>query len=80
MASLLPDGTMIAERHLPVATGVRPDKRRLASRTIIAAGPDHGAAWPSFSLIAAYELLMRQIRRAAESRPSRRKCSQAGRQ
>ena len=28
------------------------------------------AAWPSFSLIAAYELLMRQVRRAAEaSRP-----------
>jgi Protein of unknown function (DUF2637) len=25
------------------------------------------AAWPSFSLIAAYELLMRQVRRAAES-------------
>jgi hypothetical protein len=25
------------------------------------------AAWPSFSLIAAYELLMRQVRRAAET-------------
>ena len=34
------------------------------------------AAWPSFSLIAAYELLMRQVRRAADSasseRPARR--------
>jgi hypothetical protein len=29
------------------------------------------AAWPSFSLIAAYELLMRQVRRAAEASPSR---------
>jgi len=29
------------------------------------------AAWPSFSLIAAYELLMRQVRRAAEAHPSR---------
>jgi hypothetical protein len=30
------------------------------------------AAWPSFSLIAAYELLMRQVRRAAEAGASRR--------
>src|ERR1700728_1187134 len=29
------------------------------------------AAWPSFSLIAAYELLMRQIRRAPEASTSR---------
>ena len=29
------------------------------------------AAWPSFSLIAAYELLMRQVRRAAETGASR---------
>ena len=29
------------------------------------------AAWPSFSLIAAYELLMRQVRRAAEDDASR---------
>jgi hypothetical protein len=29
------------------------------------------AAWPSFSLIAAYELLMRQVRRAAEASTSR---------
>src|SRR5580658_6895555 len=28
------------------------------------------AAWPSFSLIAAYEVLMRQIRRAAEASSS----------
>jgi Protein of unknown function (DUF2637) len=31
------------------------------------------AAWPSFSLIAAYELLMRQVRRAAESGASGRR-------
>ena len=30
------------------------------------------AAWPSFSLIAAYELLMRQVRRAAEEIASQR--------
>src|SRR5580692_7066370 len=29
------------------------------------------AAWPSFALIAAYELLMRQVRRAAEASTSR---------
>jgi hypothetical protein len=31
------------------------------------------AAWPSFALIAAYELLMRQVRRAAEASPSRQR-------
>ena len=31
------------------------------------------AAWPSFSLIAAYELLMRQVRRAAENAASGRR-------
>ena len=31
------------------------------------------AAWPSFSLIAAYELLMRQVRRVAESAASERR-------
>jgi hypothetical protein len=31
------------------------------------------AAWPSFSLIAAYELLMRQVRRAAETAAPRRR-------
>jgi uncharacterized protein DUF2637 len=38
------------------------------------------AAWPSFSLIAAYELLMRQVRRAAEAstaRPRRQSCRSA---
>ncbi len=30
------------------------------------------AAWPSFSLIAAYELLMRQVRRAADAAASGR--------
>ena len=31
------------------------------------------AAWPSFALIASYELLMRQVRRAAEAGASRRR-------
>jgi hypothetical protein len=31
------------------------------------------AAWPSFALIASYELLMRQVRRAAEAGTSRRR-------
>jgi Protein of unknown function (DUF2637) len=31
------------------------------------------AAWPSFSLIASYELLMRQVRRAAETAVPRRR-------
>jgi hypothetical protein len=35
------------------------------------------AAWPSFSLIAAYELLMRQVRRAAEAAPSERSSSRS---
>jgi hypothetical protein len=38
------------------------------------------AAWPSFALIASYELLMRQVRRAAEAGLSRqRSASQRGR-
>jgi Protein of unknown function (DUF2637) len=36
------------------------------------------AAWPSFSLIAAYELLMRQVRRAAETGPTRQRSSRPG--
>jgi hypothetical protein len=35
------------------------------------------AAWPSFSLIAAYELLMRQIRRAPEASPSPQRARRA---
>jgi hypothetical protein len=31
------------------------------------------AAWPSFALIASYELLMRQVRRAAEAGMSRQR-------
>ena len=33
------------------------------------------AAWPSFALIAAYELLMRQVRRSAPTRPDKRQQS-----
>jgi len=36
------------------------------------------AAWPSFALIASYELLMRQVRRAAEASSSRRRSGGAG--
>jgi len=35
------------------------------------------AAWPSFALIASYELLMRQVRRAAEASTSRPRSGQA---
>ena len=35
------------------------------------------AAWPSFSLIAAYELLMRQVRRAAETAGSGRRVAES---
>jgi Protein of unknown function (DUF2637) len=37
------------------------------------------AAWPSFALIAAYELLMRQVRRAADAGASRQRASRHGR-
>jgi hypothetical protein len=36
------------------------------------------AAWPSFALIAAYELLMRQVRCAADAGQSRRRASRPG--
>jgi Protein of unknown function (DUF2637) len=38
------------------------------------------AAWPSFALIASYELLMRQVRRAAEADVSRQRSSPSGTQ
>jgi hypothetical protein len=37
------------------------------------------AAWPSFALIASYELLMRQVRRAAEASPRERQSHQSRR-
>lgn len=37
------------------------------------------AAWPSFALIAAYELLMRQVRCAADASTSRQRAGRRGR-
>jgi hypothetical protein len=54
---------------LPWALPVAGSAASLAANVAVADPPATGrviAAWPSFSLIAAYELLMRQVRRAAE--------------
>jgi Protein of unknown function (DUF2637) len=53
----------------------------LAANVAVAEPTDIGrmvAAWPSLSLIAAYELLMGQVRRAAESGVSRRRPGKVG--
>jgi uncharacterized protein DUF2637 len=66
---------------LPWALLVAGSAASLAANVAIAEPTATGrviAAWPSFSLIAAYELPMRQVRRAAEARtPGQR--GQAGR-
>jgi hypothetical protein len=64
---------------LPWALLVAGSAASLAANVAVAEPTATGrviAAWPSFSLIAAYELLMRQVRRAAEtatSRPERKR-------
>src|SRR6266513_6298651 len=64
---------------LPWALLVAGSAASLAANVAVAEPTATGrviAAWPSFSLIAAYELLMRQVRRAAEAtkpRPVRRR-------
>jgi len=61
---------------LPWALLVAGSAASLAANVAVAEPSATGriiAAWPSFALIAAYELLMRQVRRAAEARPSRRR-------
>src|SRR3984957_20347868 len=55
---------------LPWALLVAGSAASLAANVAVAEPAATGrviAAWPSFSLIAAYELLMRQVRRAAEA-------------
>jgi hypothetical protein len=59
---------------LPWALLVAGSAASLAANVAVAEPTATGrviAAWPSFSLIAAYELLMRQVRRAAEASTSR---------
>jgi Protein of unknown function (DUF2637) len=60
---------------LPWALLVTGSVASLAANVAVAEPTTTGhviAAWPSFSLIAAYELLMRQVRRAAETAAPRR--------
>jgi Protein of unknown function (DUF2637) len=61
---------------LPWALLVAGSAASLAANVAVAEPPMTGrviAAWPSFSLIAAYELLMRQVRRATEATATRRR-------
>jgi hypothetical protein len=57
--ALLPWALLVAGSVASLAANVAVAEPTLTGRII--------AAWPSFSLIAAYELLMRQVRRAAEA-------------
>jgi hypothetical protein len=56
---LLPWALLVAGSAASLAANVSVAEPTITGRVI--------AAWPSFSLIAAYELLMRQVRRAAEA-------------
>jgi hypothetical protein len=56
---LLPWALLVAGSAASLAANVTVAEPTATGRII--------AAWPSFSLIAAYELLMRQVRRAAEA-------------
>jgi Protein of unknown function (DUF2637) len=56
---LLPWALLVAGSTASLAANVAVAQPTMTGRAI--------AAWPSFSLIAAYELLMRQVRRAAET-------------
>jgi hypothetical protein len=60
---ILPWALPIAGSAASLAANVAVDQPALTGRVI--------AAWPSFSLIAACKLLMRQVRRAAETAVSR---------
>jgi hypothetical protein len=59
----LPWGLLVVASAASLAANVAVAEATATGRVI--------AAWPSFSLIAAYELLMRQVRRAAEASTSR---------
>jgi Protein of unknown function (DUF2637) len=62
---VLPWALLVAGSAASLAANVAAAEPTMTGRVI--------AAWPSFALIAAYELLMRQVRRAADSVGSRRK-------
>jgi len=67
---------------LPWALLVIGSAASLAANVAVAEPTSTGrviAAWPSFSLIAAYELLMRQVRRAADGAESERSALRSGR-
>jgi Protein of unknown function (DUF2637) len=70
----LPWALLVAGSAASLAANVAVAEPTMTGRVI--------AAWPSFSLIAAYELLMRQVRRAAETttvdRPGRATARPAG--
>src|SRR5207253_2823983 len=71
---LLPRALLVAGSAASLAANVAVAEPTATGRMI--------AAWPSFSLIAAYELLMRQVQRAAEvglsqQRPSARSVANA---
>jgi hypothetical protein len=59
---VLPWGLLVAGSAASLAANVAVAEPTITGRVI--------AAWPSFSLIAAYELLMHQVRRAAEASAS----------
>ena len=65
----LPWALLVAGSAASLAANVAAAEPTMTGRVI--------AAWPSFSLIAAYELLMRQVRRAAEVSPSRQRSRHA---
>jgi hypothetical protein len=62
---LLPWALLVAGSAASLAANVAVAEPTVTGRAI--------AAWPSFSLIAAYELLMRQVRRATAARSSRQR-------
>jgi len=65
----LPWGQLVAGSVASLAANVAVAEPTVTGRVI--------AAWPSFALIASYELLMRQVRRAAEAGTSRQRSGQA---
>jgi hypothetical protein len=70
---VLPWGLLVAGSVASLAANVAVAEPSATGRVI--------AAWPSFALIASYELLMRQVRRAADNgASSRSKRSEAGAQ
>jgi hypothetical protein len=67
---LLPWGLLVAGSVASLAANVAVAEPTATGRVI--------AAWPSFALIASYELLMRQVRRAAEVGTSRQRQRSGG--